>query len=60
LQDNLSAAAIAKRQGASKVISAQAEVEAARLMREASDILNTPAGTDFAYFRSSTSETDTS
>jgi len=49
LQENLSAAAVAKRQGASKVISAQAEVEAAKLMREASDILATPAAMQFRY-----------
>jgi len=49
LQENLSAAAVAKRQGASKVISAQAEVEAARLMREASDIMATPAAMQFRY-----------
>ena len=30
--------------GESKIITAQAEVESAKLMREASDILNTPAG----------------
>jgi len=49
LKENLSAAAVAKRQGASKVISAQAEVEAARLMREASDILASPAAMQFRY-----------
>lgn len=49
LQENLSAAAVAKRQGASKVIAAQAEVEAAKLMREASDILATPAAMQFRY-----------
>jgi len=49
LQDNMSAAAVAKRQGASKVITAQAEVEAARLMREASDIMATPAAMQFRY-----------
>jgi len=49
LQENLSAAAVAKRQGASKVITAQAEVEAARLMREASDIMATPAAMQFRY-----------
>jgi regulator of protease activity HflC (stomatin/prohibitin superfamily) len=49
LQENLSAAAVAKRQGASKVIAAQAEVEAAKLMREASDILSTPAAMQFRY-----------
>lgn len=49
LQQNLSAAAKAKRIGESKVIAAQAEVEAARLMREASDILNTPAAMQIRY-----------
>jgi len=49
LQENLSAAAVAKRQGASKVIAAQAEVEAAKLMREASDIMATPAAMQFRY-----------
>eukprot|EP01113_Clastostelium_recurvatum_P037453 TRINITY_DN5478_c0_g2_i1.p1 TRINITY_DN5478_c0_g2~~TRINITY_DN5478_c0_g2_i1.p1 ORF type:complete len:338 (-),score=66.51 TRINITY_DN5478_c0_g2_i1:118-1044(-) len=49
LLENLSAAAVAKRQGASKVIAAQAEVEAARLMREASDIMATPAAMQFRY-----------
>jgi len=49
LAENFAAAAVAKRQGASKVISAQAEVEAARLMREASDIMATPAAMQFRY-----------
>jgi len=49
LQDNLSAAAVARRQGASLVITAQAEVEAAKLMREASDIMATPAAMQFRY-----------
>ncbi|KAJ2710563.1 hypothetical protein H4R19_003686 [Coemansia spiralis] len=43
LQDSLSSAATQKRIGLSKVIQAQAEVDAALLMREAADILNTPA-----------------
>ncbi|KAI9203685.1 uncharacterized protein BJ171DRAFT_425207 [Polychytrium aggregatum] len=43
LLESLSAAAKQKRIGESKVIAARAEVESARLMREASDILNTPA-----------------
>jgi erythrocyte band 7 integral membrane protein len=43
LQDNLSAAAKQKRTGEAKVISAQGEVDAAKLMREAADILNSPA-----------------
>ncbi|KAJ2910955.1 hypothetical protein GGI21_000341 [Coemansia aciculifera] len=43
LQVTLSAAATQKRIGQSKVIQAQAEVDAAILMREAAEILNTPA-----------------
>ncbi|KAJ2793623.1 hypothetical protein H4R21_005820 [Coemansia helicoidea] len=43
LQESLSSAATQKRIGQSKVIQAQAEVDAALLMREAADILNTPA-----------------
>ncbi|KAJ1719413.1 hypothetical protein LPJ61_006310, partial [Coemansia biformis] len=43
LQDSLSSAATQKRIGQAKVIQAQAEVDAAILMREAADILNTPA-----------------
>ncbi|KAJ2780244.1 hypothetical protein H4R18_003556 [Coemansia javaensis] len=43
LQQSLSSAATQKRVGQSKVIQAQAEVDAAILMREAADILNTPA-----------------
>ena len=49
LTENLSAAAKAKRLGESKVIQAQAEVDSARLMREASDILNTPAAMQIRY-----------
>lgn len=43
LQESLSAAAQAKRSGEAKVIAARAEVSAARLMRDAADILNSPA-----------------
>ncbi|KAJ1902110.1 hypothetical protein LPJ66_000285 [Kickxella alabastrina] len=43
LQESLSSAATQKRIGQSKVIQAQAEVDAAMLMREAAEILNTPA-----------------
>ncbi|KAL1924741.1 uncharacterized protein VTP21DRAFT_4395 [Calcarisporiella thermophila] len=43
LQDSLASAAKQKRIGESKVIAAQAEVEAAQLMRKAADILATPA-----------------
>ncbi|KAJ1566817.1 hypothetical protein HK405_008290 [Cladochytrium tenue] len=49
LQETLSAAAKQKRIGESKVIIAQAEVESAKLMREASDILNTPAAMQIRY-----------
>ncbi|KAJ1667551.1 hypothetical protein IW140_002131 [Coemansia sp. RSA 1813] len=43
LQDSLSSAATQHRIAEAKVIQAQAEVDAAKLMREASEILNTPA-----------------
>ncbi|KAJ2513277.1 hypothetical protein H4217_006426, partial [Coemansia sp. RSA 1939] len=43
LQASLSSAATQKRIGESKVIQAKAEVDAAMLMREAAEILNTPA-----------------
>jgi len=43
LQQSLSSAAQQKRIGESKVIAAQAEVDSARLMREAADILSSPA-----------------
>ncbi|KAJ3331754.1 hypothetical protein HDU76_002310 [Blyttiomyces sp. JEL0837] len=49
LQETLSAAAKQKRIGESKVILAHAEVESAKLMREASDILNTPAAMQIRY-----------
>lgn len=49
LQESLSAAAQAKRVGESKIISAKAEVDSARLMREAADILNTPAAMQIRY-----------
>jgi regulator of protease activity HflC (stomatin/prohibitin superfamily) len=49
LQENLAAAAKQRRLGASKVIASQAEVEAAKLMREASDILNTPVAMQIRY-----------
>ncbi|KAJ3288276.1 hypothetical protein HDU76_007710, partial [Blyttiomyces sp. JEL0837] len=49
LQETLSAAAKQKRIGESKIIIAQAEVESAKLMREASDILNTPAAMQIRY-----------
>ncbi|SPO41577.1 related to stomatin [Pseudozyma flocculosa] len=43
LQESLSSAATSKRIGESKVIAARAEVDAARLMRQAADILASPA-----------------
>ncbi|KAF8458533.1 hypothetical protein BDZ91DRAFT_666041 [Kalaharituber pfeilii] len=43
LQDSLSMAAQSKRIGESKIIAARAEVEAAKLMRKAADILSSPA-----------------
>lgn len=43
LQQSLSSAAQAKRIGESKVIAARAEVDSAKLMREAADILSSPA-----------------
>ena len=42
LQETLSSAAKQKRIGEARVILSRAEVESAKLMREASDILNTP------------------
>ncbi|KAL3897925.1 MAG: hypothetical protein SGCHY_003085 [Lobulomycetales sp.] len=49
LQENLSSAAKQKRIGESKVIAAQAEVDAAKLMREAADILNSSAAMQIRY-----------
>ncbi|TPX64659.1 hypothetical protein SpCBS45565_g05714 [Spizellomyces sp. 'palustris'] len=49
LQETLSSAAKQQRLGESKVIAAKAEVESAKLMREASDILNTPAAMQIRY-----------
>ncbi|KAI9225181.1 MAG: hypothetical protein DHS80DRAFT_33962 [Piptocephalis tieghemiana] len=49
LQASLSSAATQKRIGESKVIAAQAEVDSAKLMREAADILNTPAAMQIRY-----------
>lgn len=43
LQDSLSMAAQSKRIGESKIIAARAEVESAKLMRKAADILSSPA-----------------
>ncbi|RKP40125.1 hypothetical protein BJ085DRAFT_17981 [Dimargaris cristalligena] len=49
LQESLSSAATQKRIGESKIIAAQAEVDSAKLMREAADILNTPAAMQIRY-----------
>lgn len=49
LQDSLSMAAQSKRIGESKIIAARAEVEAAKLMRKAADILNSPAAMQIRY-----------
>ena len=43
MQTNLSAAAKAKRLGESKIISAKADVESAKLLRKAADILDSKA-----------------
>lgn len=43
LQESLSSAATQRRIGESKVIAAKAEVDSARLMRQAADILASPA-----------------
>ncbi len=49
LQENLASAAKQQRLGESKIIMAKAEVQASKLMREASDILNTPAAMQIRY-----------
>jgi len=49
LQESLSMAAQAKRIGESKVISAKAEVESAKLMRQAADILSSKAAMQIRY-----------
>jgi regulator of protease activity HflC (stomatin/prohibitin superfamily) len=49
LQDSLSSAAQAKRLGESRVITSKAEVEAAKLMRDAANMLNTPAAMQIRY-----------
>jgi erythrocyte band 7 integral membrane protein len=49
LKKSLASAATQKRIGESKVIAAQAEVDAAKLMREAADILNTEAAMQIRY-----------
>ncbi|KAF9901270.1 hypothetical protein BX616_002319 [Lobosporangium transversale] len=54
LQEALSSAAQAKRMAESKVIGAQAEVDSAKLMRAAADILNTPAAMQIRYLETMT------
>jgi regulator of protease activity HflC (stomatin/prohibitin superfamily) len=49
LQDSLSMAAQSKRIGESKVIAARAEVESARLMRQAADILSSAPAMQIRY-----------
>lgn len=49
LQQNLSAAATAKRIAEGKIITAQADVDSAKLMREAADQLNTRAAMQIRY-----------
>lgn len=54
LQRSLSTAATSKRLAESKIIGAQADVQAARLMRNAADILNTPAAMQVRYLEAIT------
>ncbi|KAL7751053.1 hypothetical protein RI367_003633 [Sorochytrium milnesiophthora] len=49
LINNLSAAATQRRIGESKIIAAEAEVASARLMREAANVLNSPAAMQIRY-----------
>ena len=49
LQESLSMAAQSKRIGESKVIAAQAEVESAKLMRQAADILSSAPAMQIRY-----------
>jgi erythrocyte band 7 integral membrane protein len=49
LQDSLSMAAQSKRTGEAKVIAARAEVEAAKLMRQAADVLNSAPAMQIRY-----------
>ena len=51
----LSSAATAKREAEAKVIQAQADISSAKLMREASDALNTPAAMQIRYLDAITS-----
>ncbi|KAF2711629.1 hypothetical protein K504DRAFT_465378 [Pleomassaria siparia CBS 279.74] len=52
LQESLSMAAQSKRTGEAKVIAARAEVESAKLMRQAADILSSPAAMQIRYLES--------
>lgn len=52
LQDSLSMAAQSKRIGESKVIAARAEVESAKLMRQAADILSSAPAMQIRYLES--------
>jgi erythrocyte band 7 integral membrane protein len=54
LQKSLSTAATAKRLAESKIIGAQADVHAAKLMRNAADLLNTPAAMQVRYLEAIT------
>lgn len=49
LQRNLSSKATAERTAAAKIIEAQADVNAAKLMRDAAEALNTPAALQIRY-----------
>ncbi|CAH6420329.1 SPFH/Band 7/PHB domain protein [uncultured virus] len=49
MQHHLSAKASAEREAAAKVIDARGDVEAAKLLREAADTLNTPAALQIRY-----------
>ena len=49
LQDSLSMAAQSKRTGEAKVIAARAEVESAKLMRQAADILSSAPAMQIRY-----------
>lgn len=49
LQDSLSMAAQSKRIGESKIIAARAEVESAKLMRQAADILSSAPAMQIRY-----------
>ncbi|CAG8714103.1 22250_t:CDS:10 [Cetraspora pellucida] len=55
LQKSLSSAAQQKRIGESKVILAQAEVDSAKLMRQAAELLNSPAAMQIRYLEAMTS-----